>query len=124
MTPLAWIIGAALRVGTGTPVDDRERHVTQDGAAHARQPRRPARAVPDVPVLGAGPGPPGPRARGRGYAEKEAWVSTVLRDWGSCGRLALVDDEPVGYVIYAPSVYVPGVGQPPHRADLGGRASS
>ena len=24
------------------------------------------------------------------YAEKEAWVSTVLRDWGSCGRAALV----------------------------------
>ncbi len=42
------------------------------------------------------------------YAEKEAWVSTVLRDWGSCGQLAMVDDEPVGYVIYAPSVYVPG----------------
>jgi GNAT superfamily N-acetyltransferase len=42
------------------------------------------------------------------YAEKEAWVSTVLRDWGSCGQLALVDDVTVGYVIYAPSVYVPG----------------
>lgn len=42
------------------------------------------------------------------YAEKETWVSTVLRDWGSCGQLAMVDDEAVGYVIYAPSVYVPG----------------
>src|SRR5690242_11905439 len=42
------------------------------------------------------------------FAEKEAWVSTVLRDWGSCGQLAMVDDEAVGYVIYAPSVYVPG----------------
>ena len=42
------------------------------------------------------------------YAEKEAWVSTVLRDWGSCGQLAIVDDVTVGYVIYAPSVYVPG----------------
>ena len=42
------------------------------------------------------------------YAEKEAWVSTVLRDWGSCGQLALIDDVTVGYVIYAPSVYVPG----------------
>ena len=40
--------------------------------------------------------------RGRAYAEKEAWVSHVLREWGSCGRVALVDDEPVGYVIYAP----------------------
>ena len=32
----------------------------------------------------------------------------MLRDWGSCGQLALVDDVTVGYVIYAPSVYVPG----------------
>ena len=29
--------------------------------------------------------------------EKEAWVSQVLRDWGSCGRVVLVDDQPVGY---------------------------
>jgi GNAT superfamily N-acetyltransferase len=42
--------------------------------------------------------------------EKEAWVSTVLRDWGSCGRVALVDDQPVGYAIYAPPAYVPGAG--------------
>jgi len=42
-------------------------------------------------------------------AEKEAWVSQVLRDWGSCGRVALVDDEVVGYVIYAPPSYVPGI---------------
>ncbi len=40
--------------------------------------------------------------------EKEAWVSQVLRDWGSCGRVALVDDRPVGYVIYAPTAFVPG----------------
>jgi GNAT superfamily N-acetyltransferase len=41
-------------------------------------------------------------------AEKEAWVSSVLRDWGSCGRVALVDDVPVGYVVYAPPAFVPG----------------
>ncbi|MGB0100299.1 MAG: GNAT family N-acetyltransferase [Nocardioides sp.] len=41
-------------------------------------------------------------------AEKEAWVSQVLRDWGSCGRVALVDDEPVGYLTYAPEAFVPG----------------
>ena len=29
-------------------------------------------------------------------AEKDAWVSHVLREWGSCGRVALVDDVPVG----------------------------
>ncbi len=41
--------------------------------------------------------------------EKEGWVSQVLREWGSCGRLAVVDDEVVGYVIYAPAPYVPGI---------------
>src|SRR4051794_28670787 len=43
-------------------------------------------------------------------AEKEGWVSQVLRDWGSCGRVVLVDDRPVGYVIYAPDSFVPGAG--------------
>jgi GNAT superfamily N-acetyltransferase len=41
-------------------------------------------------------------------AEKDAWVSHVLREWGSCGRVALVDDVPVGYLIYAPEAFVPG----------------
>lgn len=40
--------------------------------------------------------------------EKDAWLSIVLREWGSCGRVALVDDRPVGYVIYAPAAFVPG----------------
>ncbi|MCW2844351.1 MAG: GCN5-related N-acetyltransferase, partial [Nocardioides sp.] len=35
-------------------------------------------------------------------AEKDAWVSEVLRGWGSCGRVALVDDAVVGYLVYAP----------------------
>jgi len=43
-------------------------------------------------------------------AEKEAWMSEVLRDWGSCGRVVMVDDRPVGYVIYAPPAYLPGAG--------------
>jgi GNAT superfamily N-acetyltransferase len=43
-------------------------------------------------------------------AEKDAWVSEVLREWGSCGRVVLVDDVPVGYLIYAPEPYVPGAG--------------
>ena len=42
--------------------------------------------------------------------EKEAWVSSVLRDWGSCGRVVLVDDRPVGYAIYAPDAFLPGAG--------------
>lgn len=40
--------------------------------------------------------------------EKQAWISSVLRDWGSCGRVVLVDDVPVGYLMYAPPAYVPG----------------
>ena len=45
---------------------------------------------------------------GEEAGEKDAWLSGVLREWGSCGRAVLVDDEPVGYVIYAPSAFVPG----------------
>ena len=43
-------------------------------------------------------------------AEKEAWMSSVLRDWGSCGRVVLVDDRAVGYALYAPPAYLPGAG--------------
>ncbi|MHA6761589.1 GNAT family N-acetyltransferase [Streptacidiphilus sp. PAMC 29251] len=39
--------------------------------------------------------------------EKESWISAVLLEWGSCGRIAYVDDVPVGYVLYAPPAYVP-----------------
>lgn len=39
--------------------------------------------------------------------EKEAWVSQTLLEWGSCGKLAYVDADPAGYVIYAPPVYLP-----------------
>lgn len=41
-------------------------------------------------------------------AEKHAWLSTVLREWGSCGRVAIVDDLLVGFVVYAPAAFVPG----------------
>ncbi|MET0740815.1 MAG: GNAT family N-acetyltransferase [Candidatus Nanopelagicales bacterium] len=39
--------------------------------------------------------------------EKEAWVSGVLLEWGSCGQLVEVDGVPAGYVLYAPPAYVP-----------------
>ena len=39
--------------------------------------------------------------------EKAAWVSMVLREWGSCGRVAVVDGEVVGHLIWAPPVHVP-----------------
>jgi GNAT superfamily N-acetyltransferase len=41
-------------------------------------------------------------------AEKEAWLSEVLREWGSCGRVVLVDDRPAGYVVYVPPALAPG----------------
>ena len=41
-------------------------------------------------------------------SEKDAWASEVLREWGSCGRVALVDNRPVGYLAYAPASFVPG----------------
>jgi GNAT superfamily N-acetyltransferase len=39
--------------------------------------------------------------------EKEAWVSATLLEWGSCGRLAYVDEQPAGFVTYAPPAFVP-----------------
>lgn len=39
--------------------------------------------------------------------EKEAWVSSVLLEWGSCGRIVLVGEVPAGYVLYAPPGAVP-----------------
>jgi hypothetical protein len=39
--------------------------------------------------------------------EKEAWVSSVLLEWGSCGRIIYVDNVPAGYVMYAPPATVP-----------------
>ncbi|WP_026412395.1 GCN5 family acetyltransferase [Actinomadura oligospora] len=39
--------------------------------------------------------------------EKEAWVSATLLEWGSCGKIAYVDDVPAGFVLFAPPLYVP-----------------
>jgi GNAT superfamily N-acetyltransferase len=39
--------------------------------------------------------------------EKEAWVSATLLEWGSCGRIAYVDDDSAGFVMYAPPTFVP-----------------
>ncbi len=47
-------------------------------------------------------------ATGGAADEKEAWLSQVLLDWGSCGRVAYVDGEVAGYVVYAPATYLPG----------------
>jgi GNAT superfamily N-acetyltransferase len=45
---------------------------------------------------------------GDGAVEKEAWVSAVLLEWGSCGRIAYVDGDPAGFVLFAPPTYLPG----------------
>lgn len=47
------------------------------------------------------------QGRGRSALEKETWISTVLREWGTCGRVAYVDRQPAGFVLYAPPAYVP-----------------
>ncbi|HVQ94681.1 MAG TPA: GNAT family N-acetyltransferase [Mycobacteriales bacterium] len=39
--------------------------------------------------------------------EKEAWVSSVLLEWGSCGKIAYVDGVPAGFMLFAPPAYVP-----------------
>lgn len=39
--------------------------------------------------------------------EKEAWVSSTLLEWGSCGKIVYVDGVPAGFVLYAPPLYVP-----------------
>ncbi|WP_405937740.1 GNAT family N-acetyltransferase [Streptomyces sp. NBC_00726] len=44
---------------------------------------------------------------GTSAGEKEAWISGVLLEWGSCGRVVYVDDVPAGFVLYAPPAYVP-----------------
>ncbi len=53
------------------------------------------------------------RARGHECDELSAWVSEVLREWGSCGRVLYVDDQPAGHILYAPAVYVRGASQLP-----------
>ncbi|HVT21405.1 MAG TPA: GNAT family N-acetyltransferase [Mycobacteriales bacterium] len=39
--------------------------------------------------------------------EKEAWVSSALLEWGSCGKILYVDAVAAGYVLYAPPSYSP-----------------
>lgn len=44
---------------------------------------------------------------GETEVEKEAWVSGVLLEWGSCGRIVYSGKLPVGFVLYAPPSAVP-----------------
>ncbi len=43
---------------------------------------------------------------GQAEFEKEVWLSGVMLSWGSCGQLVKVDDDIVGYAIYAPPLAV------------------
>jgi GNAT superfamily N-acetyltransferase len=45
--------------------------------------------------------------------EKEAWLSEVLLEWGSCGRVVRVGGVPAGYVMYAPPSAVPRAAELP-----------
>lgn len=43
----------------------------------------------------------------------ERWIAEVEEHWGACGRILQVDDEPAAYVLYAPPVFLPGLGDVP-----------
>lgn len=45
--------------------------------------------------------------------EKEAWVSEVLLEWGSCGRIVYMDGAAAGYAMYAPPSAVPRAAEMP-----------
>jgi len=42
------------------------------------------------------------------FAKKLAWLRRVRKEWGSCGKLLFVGNEPVGYAQYAPAQFFPG----------------
>ena len=52
-------------------------------------------------------------AAGDAAAEKEAWLSAVLLEWGSCGQVLYVDGQAAGFATYAPAVYLPGAATMP-----------
>ncbi|MDQ6714627.1 MAG: GNAT family N-acetyltransferase [Actinomycetota bacterium] len=39
--------------------------------------------------------------------DKEGWLTTTLLEWGSPGRVAYVDGQPAGYIMFAPAHLVP-----------------
>lgn len=45
---------------------------------------------------------------GEAEFEKEIWLSGVMLTWGSAGQIVTVDDEPVGFALFAPPTAVPG----------------
>ncbi|MGQ5693065.1 GNAT family N-acetyltransferase [Rhodococcus erythropolis] len=54
---------------------------------------------------------PGALHDARGFCdqefEKEAWLSMVMLEWGSCGQVAVRDGKPLGSALYAPPRMIP-----------------
>ncbi len=52
----------------------------------------------------------GPKARPLGSEEagiqKEAWLSSIVLEWGPAGHVLLVDGEPAAYSLYAPARFL------------------
>lgn len=46
--------------------------------------------------------------RGHEAEEKAAWLSAMLREWGSVGRVVSVDDVIAGHLLWAPALHLPG----------------
>ncbi len=42
------------------------------------------------------------------FAKKLSWLRRVTDEFGTCGKLAYSDREPIGYAQYAPANYLPG----------------
>jgi GNAT superfamily N-acetyltransferase len=55
---------------------------------------------------------PGGRPRGSEDAglQKEAWLSSIVLEWGPAGHVLSVDGEVAGYSLYAPTRYLEQVG--------------
>ncbi len=45
---------------------------------------------------------------GEAEFEKEVWLSGVMLTWGSAGQIVMMDEQPVGFALYAPPTAVPG----------------
>jgi GNAT superfamily N-acetyltransferase len=48
------------------------------------------------------------KIRGREAEEKAAWLSEMLREWGSVGRVISLEDDVIGHIQWAPALYLPG----------------
>jgi GNAT superfamily N-acetyltransferase len=48
-------------------------------------------------------------AQGTASQAKRDWLSRTLLDWGSCGQVVRSDGAVIGYALYAPPAYLPGL---------------